>query len=205
MAKKKKIKVRAEYDLPKPTRKHDYRILACDPGTSNFGVSCVGVRNEKIDVIANSLLTNPIQTLTAGFKAERTAYRDELMRWIELYDPDLIIAERFQMRGGSSAGTTIEVVATMNALLGVLTKKPIKYVIASQWKNAFNKRWAAGDKEFLKSLYKEIATTPHVLDASLIGVYGLEYAMQRQLKYTPSRMIEMVEVTSCLELKRKRK
>lgn len=205
MAKKRKTerKPNKPYDLEACTRKHDYRILTCDPGTRNFGIACVGVRGDKIDVIANSMLEHPITQLTNGFMGQRKAFREELIRWFDLYDPDLVIAERFQTRG--NGGPTIEVVSTMNALLGAIKPVPVKYVIAGQWKNAFNKRWAAGDKEFLKELYKECLTPPHPLDATLIGVYGLEYALQRELKYKPETIIEMVETTYRLELRRPRK
>jgi Holliday junction resolvasome RuvABC endonuclease subunit len=198
MAKKRKIRVNKEYELLPCKRKHDWRILACDPGTRNFGIACVGVRDGKIDVIASSLLTNPITVLTAGYLEQRRKYTAELRKWIELYKPDAYIAERFQTRG--NGGPTIELVSTMNALLPVLKQKPFKYVVASQWKNAFNKRF---DNQ-LKSMYDDCLTTPHQLDAALIGCYGLELALQTELKYSPESIIEMVEAMSCLELKRRR-
>lgn len=200
MAKKKrKVKVNKEYELLPCTRKHDWRILACDPGTRNFGIACIGVVNGKIDVVANSLLTNPITVLTEGHLAQRARYVAELRRWISIYKPDAFIAERFQTRG--NGGPTIELVSTMNALLTAIKKKPFKYVVASQWKNAFNRRF----DDQLKAMYEDCLTTPHQLDASLIGCYGLELALQTELTYSPESIIEMVESTSCLELKRKRK
>jgi hypothetical protein len=201
MAKKRPRKPNKEYVLLKCKREHDYRILACDPGTRNFGIACVGVKDGKVDVIANALFTNPITQFTNGFLAQRRAFQHELRRWFRTYCPDLVIAERFQTRG--NGGPTIELVSAMNALLGVIDPDiPVKYIPASQWKVAFNRRW--GDDE-LKSMYDDCLTTPHQLDASLIGVYGLEYAMQQELKYKPETVIEMVEATSRMELRRPRK
>lgn len=203
MAKKKVRKPNKEYTLVPCTRKHDYRILACDPGTKNFGIACVGVRDGKVDVIASAVLTHPMYELTADVMRQRELFSKEIRQWFKLYSPNLVIAERFQTRG--NGGPTIETVSLMLGLLGAFKRIPYKYVIAGQWKNAFNKRWANGDKEFLKDLYKDCRTTPHQLDASLIGVYGLEYALRVELKYNPNRMIEMVETTSRMELRRPRK
>lgn len=201
MAKKKQRKPNKEYELERCSRKHDYRILACDPGIRNFGIACVGVKGDKVDVIANALLEKPITQFTAGYVEQRRAFSLELRRWFNLYEPDLVIAERFQTRG--NGGPTIELVSAMNALLGVINAKlPVKYIPASQWKVAFNRRW--GDDE-LKSMYVDCMTTPHPLDAALIGVYGLEYALRRELKYTPARIIEMVESTSRMELRKVRR
>lgn len=201
MAKKKrKIKENKPYDLSECNRKHDYRILACDPGIRNYGIACVGVKNGKPDVIANALLEKPITQFTSGFMTQRRMFSKELRRWFEMYEPDLVIAERFQTRG--NGGPTIELVSAMNALLGVIDASlPVKYIPASQWKVAFNRRW--GDDE-LKSMYEDCLTTPHPLDASLIGVYGLEFATQTQLIYKPHEIIEMVEATSCMELRKPR-
>jgi hypothetical protein len=198
--KTKERKPNKEYELVPCSRKHDYRILSADPGTRNYGIACVGVIGDKIDVVANSLLTNPMTSLTAEVMAQRNLYSAEVRQWFKLYDPNLTIAERFQTRG--NGGPTIELVSTMNALLGAVRRIPYKYIPASQWKVAFNRRW--GD-DYLKGMYADCLTTPHQLDSVLIGIYGLEYALQRELKYTPGKIIEMVETTSCLELRRARK
>jgi hypothetical protein len=202
MAKKKREpKPNKEYTLEPCNRKHDYRILACDPGKRNFGIACVGVKDGKPDVIANAMLTNPITTFTNGYLAQRRAFSKELRRWFDLYEPDLVIAERFQTRG--NGGPTIELVSAMNMLVGLIrADRPVKYIPASQWKVAFNRRW--GDDE-LKSMYEDCLTLPHPLDASLIGVYGLEYALQQQLSYKPETIIEQVEASSRMELRRPRK
>ena len=200
MAKKKQRKPNKTYVLVPCKRSHDYRILAADPGTRNYGVACVGTKGDKVEVVANSLLTNPITQLTAGYQNQRSLFRNELNQWFDLYDPNIVIAERFQTRG--NGGPTIELVSSMNALLGVIRAKlPVKYIPASQWKVAFNRRW--GD-DYLKGMYEDCLTTPHQLDAVLIGIYGLEYALRRELKYTPAKIIEMVESTSCLELRKPR-
>lgn len=197
---KKPRKPNKAYSLSPCKRNHDYRILSADPGTRNYGIACVGVVSDKIDVVANSLLTNPITSLTAEVMAQRDLYSAEIRQWFDLYNPNLTIAERFQTRG--NGGPTIELVSTMNALLGATRRIPYKYIPASQWKVAFNRRW--GD-DYLKGMYEDCLTTPHQLDSVLIGVYGLEYALQRELKYKPEKIIEMVEATSCLELRRPRK
>lgn len=199
--KKKERKPNAEYELIKAKRNHDVRILSFDPGTRNMGIACVGVNGDKVDVIANSILTNPITSFVGNFMHQRRIFLEEVQRWVNLYKPKAFIAERFQTRG--NGGPLIELVSTMNAIIGMIDPNlPVKYIVASQWKNAFNRRFGDGS---LDDLYLNCLTAPHQLDATLIGCYGLEMGLQRQLNYKPSRIVEMVETTSLLELNKRRR
>lgn len=201
MAKKKRpIKENKDYELIACNRKHDHRILSLDPGSRNMGIACVGVKNQKIDVVANSIMQRPIASLVEKFTTHREAFIYEVECWLELYEPQLIIMERFQTRG--NMGPLIELVSTMNAVVTMIDRNiPCKLITAGTWKNSFHRRFI--DVE-LNDLYKDCLTTSHQLDATLIGCYGLEVAMQTELAYSPVSIIEMVETTSCLPLRKKR-
>jgi hypothetical protein len=198
MAKKRARTPNAEYILPKvkllPSTK---RLLALDPGSRNMGISIVATNsNRKVKVVANAIVTNPIYDLTQ-FGTQRALFLDEMDRWIELYKPDGIIAERFQTRGGSSMGPLIECVSSMNGLLAGHYNIPVKFITAATWKNNFHRRFP---KHTLDELYRLCRTAPHQLDSSLIGVYGLEIGLDLILDYKPLAVIKAVEDSSLIRL-----
>ena len=182
------------------TRKHDFRILSVDPGTRNFGIACVGVRGNKVDIIANAVLTNPMYNIADNFPMQKKLFLDEIGMWLAMYKPDAIIGERFMTRG--LGGPLIEIVSMMNGMLSMLIPDaPFKVISASTWKNKWNRRF----KTQLDQMYKRVRTTPHQLDAGLIGCYGFEVALQRQLSYSPKTIRLMIESSSRLPLKRSKK
>lgn len=201
MAKKKKVrKPNAEYELPRDFKMYKHRILSFDPGTRNMGIACVGVDSEdRLRPIANAVLSHPIESLVDNYLEHRKAFTDELERWLKLFKPDLLIAERFQTRG--NGGPLIELVSTMNGVIGMLRPKTqFKFVTAATWKNKFNRRFPVQ----LDELYANCLTTPHALDATLIGCYGLELALQRNLRYGPDMIMRRAEMASCLPLRKPR-
>lgn len=211
MAKKKPKKPNPEYKLPKEVTLPPLRILAMDPGSRNFGISCVGIKNNKFVVLANASLMKPVDTLV-DFEIAKETFLEEIRSWVKLFKPNAIIAERFQTRG--NGGPLIELVSVMLGLIaGTYPKLPIKFITASTWKNAFNKRfqdelaktYPGALKLDLKLVYESILTAPHPLDATLIGIYGLEYGMKNKLNYKISQIVKQVEKTSCLPLRKPRK
>lgn len=198
---KKKIpKPNKPYTLEPCNRKHDHRILSLDPGTRNFGAAVVGVIDGRIDVVANSILMNPMLTLVDNYRTQQNIFIEELEEWFSLYKPDAIIAERFMTRG--FGGPLIELVSTMNGIITMIRRDiPVKVIAASTWKNQWHRRFDTP----LDYMYKVCRTAPHPLDATLIGCYGLEVALQSELKYGPKSIVRMVEATSRLPLKREHK
>jgi hypothetical protein len=197
MPKKKLKKPNPSYDMPALKINADKLILGMDPGSRNHGIALVGVRNGKVKVWANSVMTHPLDTLV-DFNQAKETYLQEIADWMK-YQPNAMVAERFQTRG--NGGPLIELVSCMLGLIaGTYPDKPFKLTIASAWKNKLQKRFDVD----LKEIYKEIAVQPHQLDAALIGIYGLEQGMKQDLDYDLYEIIAQVEASSCLELKRKR-
>lgn len=198
---KKPPKPNAEYELHAPSVKAKYRVLALDPGSRNMGISVVGIHNKKVKVIANSLMTNPMTSLVNGLNTSLNVYLAEIDRWITKYEPECIILERFQSRGGM--GPLIELVSGM--VMAVCTEyrdRPCKVITAATWKNQFHRTFK--DYE-LNDVYPECLTTPHQLDATLIGIYGLQLVTRTEWEYEPWDIVAQVEATSCLPLRTKRK
>lgn len=202
MAKKKFRKENASYQLPtvklKSTTK---RILALDPGSRNMGISLVAVNEAgRVGVIANSIVTNPIHDLTT-FGPQRDTFLTEIDLWMNMFQPNGIIAERFQTRGGSSMGPLIECVSMMNGLIAGRYQMPVKFITAATWKNEFHRRF---EEHTLDNLYRLCRTAPHPLDATFIGLYGLEAGLGKYLDYDPLQIVKQVEDTSLLRLINKR-
>lgn len=209
--KKKVPKANATYELPSTCDFKGLRILALDPGSRNMGISVVGARNGKPVVLANSVMTNPINTLVE-FKVALKKFMDEIHPWVALYKPKAIIAERFQTRG--NGGPLIELVSVMLGVLsGYYYPMPVKLITASTWKNSFNRRFQPelgsmypdAEKLDLKLIYPELKMTPHAFDSSLIGIYGLEFGLRHKLIYTPRGIMRAAEQASLIPWIEKRK
>lgn len=195
MAKKKTPKPNTPYEIPTLTIKADKLILACDPGSRNFGLSLVGVTDGKIKVYANTVLMTPVNNLV-NFNKASADFLAEIEQWMA-FKPNAIIAERFQTRG--NGGPLIEMVSSMLGLMrGRYSNLPMKLTVASAWKNKFNRRFETD----LKEIYPTVAVQPHQLDATLIGIYGLEQGMQADIDYDYTDIIAQTEATSLLELRK---
>jgi hypothetical protein len=199
---KKQKKENAEYDLkPVKFKESTKRLLALDPGSTNMGISILAVNEDrKVKVVANSIITKPVHDLVC-FNESRFEFLAEITRWIELYDPQVIFAERFQPRG--IKGKTVEAV---NLMIGMLSGKyedlDFMLVTAGTWKNAFHRRFK---NHSLDHLYKLTRTTPHALDSILLGLYCAEKGLQVELDYDPLDIVKQAEATSAVRLINKRR
>lgn len=152
----------------------ELRIMGHDPGSRNYGYSITHIKlvrgRFKVQVLETGVCPCPISDM----KSNDSALGDRLktyLRWVKKmqrkYKVDYHVGERFMTRGGSSMGTTIEVVS---AMLGVLafSLKNFVAIPAVQWKGPVIKCID------LKRLYKNkdwYLGEPHELDASLMTVY----------------------------------
>ena len=195
---KKNQKPNAEYELRPYKGKAEVRVMSFDPGSRNMGIACVGMKDNRLGVLANSVMTNPINDLV-NFNAIRPAFFEEVDRWFAAYKPQAIIAERFQTRG--LGGPLIEMVSVMLGMLAGRYNVPVLFITAATWKNDYQRRYNID----LKETYKEILIQPHQLDACLIGCYGIEVGRGENFDCAPGRIIGLAEERSCLPLKRKRK
>jgi hypothetical protein len=192
---KKKRKANATYDLlPCTLDNSTKRILSLDPGSKNTGIAIVAINKNKTQVVANSILTNPLYDLTK-FLQQREIFREEIDNWIQTYKPNGIIIERFQARG--LLGSLGELVSIMIGIISERYSLPIKLVTASTWKNQWNRKFLDYP---LDDLYKKCKITPHQLDAILIGRFGLELGLKIELKDVIIEIIKQSEQTSLIPL-----
>ena len=105
------------------------RLLSFDPGSRNMGVSlvCYNKKSKKIQVLANATLEFPIHDIKQ-IASQKENFLNEVNKWITIFKPHGIIAERFQSRG--LKGNTVECV---NIMLGLLLSLnlPTTFITAS--------------------------------------------------------------------------
>lgn len=171
------------------------RILAFDPGSVNMGISVIEILDGKPRVLANATMMHPIHDIPS-FMSQQEAFVDEVTSWIETFHPKAMVAERFQSRG--LRGSTVECVSMMLGILSMFNL-PTLFITAATWKNQYQKRFNVN----LREIYKTIDTTPHQLDASLIGHFGLEVALKTKLDLDLDAIIQNVKDTALNGLKRK--
>jgi hypothetical protein len=213
---KKPPKPNVEYTLPKNLMgKPEKLVLAMDPGSRNFGIALVGLENGEPRCYLNSVMMRPVNDLVA-FARTKKNFLIEVAGWMK-YGPSGVVAERFQTRGGgASMGPLIEQVSAMLGLIaGSYPELPIKLTIASVWKNSMHRRFAdeyRDDPELtnekgefdLRAAYKQISVEPHQLDASLIGIYGLEQGLDLKLDFDFADWVSQVEASSRIPLRQRR-
>lgn len=146
-------------------------ILSSDPGFRNYGFSVVQFRRDSKGNLAFRVrecghCTATVSNLKSGkvLVAQLDAYKQFLSGKIDKYGVQAFSAERFMTRGVN--GPSIEMV---NFMLGVMVSsfnKPVKLWPAVTWKNAVRRKGVD-----LSYWYKWCKTSPHQLDATLIGLY----------------------------------
>jgi hypothetical protein len=201
--KKKTIRKIIPYDLPEVADINTEclsRIFSHDPGSTNYGMAIVEANQDgTVRIVANSLCMEPVNDLTL-FNEQRKSYIAEIDRWVKLYHPDGLVAERFLSRG--LQGSLGEYVSCM---IGFTAQKydhmPFFAPMAATWKVPLQKRFGFD----LKELYKECGTTPHQLDACFIGIYALEKGLNKKLDFDPADIAIQAENTSLVPtIKRRR-
>lgn len=160
--------------------KKKIQLLACDPGTANFGYAIVeaiieeGKAPSQFKVLQYGKINCTVRQLTGGMSDNLEMYVTTIKFLMKSY-PDLngAILERFQTRG--IGGPTIELVSVMIGVLSTFFHEeslPVKAIIASQWKQACTRSGIILDEAYLK--YRGLVkATPHEIDAIMIGLYGL--------------------------------
>lgn len=191
-------RISTSYELPE-YKGGKFTILGLDPGSTNFGISCVEYSKRGSRILANAVLDNPVKGLATGIEEKKNTFLSEIFNWLDNFNCKAIIAERFQSRG--LRGNTAEEVTFMIGILSQAFEIKTKLVIASTWKNAFARQH--GEK--LKEFYKLSRTTPHQLDASLIALFGLSTGFHADIEYSIGNLITKVENSSLTRLKRERK
>lgn len=168
-------------------------IFSADPGKENFSIAIQVLEDYEPSVEMVILL--PIR-ITELKENSPTPFLEQLKLFVlyieevlEKYKPESCIMERFQIRF-RTCGSTAEVVNVMLGVVSVLCLKkgiPTKLVIASEWKNHFNKISEVSLEETYKLVKK---LPPHIIDSIFIGLY---YELKHNHWYTRENILKYCE------------
>jgi hypothetical protein len=183
-------------------------VLACDPGSSNFGFAVLSGRlvGDQISfkIITNGMCPCPIKQVknSSDLQNQQLAFQAWFEGLVADYDIDSVCAERFMARG--LLGALGEYIGIMIGMMGLILctagKRPLKIFPAATWKNAVRRN--AQEKEFLDKTYKVAKVLPHQLDAVLIGVWVIYQGFKRtdfkglDLVKTRDKLLDRIEETS---------
>lgn len=183
------------------------RILSIDPGKVNIAYAVIDARHHRgkvqIKLHQCGMLKKGITELkTTDVRKPVAAFHREIRSILETYGNfDLFIAERFQSRG--LLGATSEYVNIGLGIVLVLTARKrmtSRLITAATWKNRANKFFD------LKQAYKDVRTTPHELDATLIGIFGA-CSVFNQIPFKehsdPSRLLQSINKKTTSPLKKR--
>lgn len=173
-------------------------IISADPGKENFSVAIQIIDDEKPSIEYVQLLPYRITELRENANPPFLTQLEQFIEFfngiIDKYNPIECTMERFQIRF-RTGGAVAEVV---NVMLGVCScicyyrKIPIKLVIASEWKNHYNRI----SEISLEDTYRCVKRLPpHIIDSAFIGLY---YSMNNKGFYTRENIIAY-----CQKLKEK--
>lgn len=164
-------------------------IVSADPGKENFSVAIQILNDEIPQVEYVQLLPFRITDLKA---AAKPPFLEQLEKFIsffdnilEIYKPVECTMERFQIRFRTN-GATAEVVNVMLGICCTICRNrgiPMKLVIASEWKNHFNRVSEISLNDTYKCVKK---LPPHIIDSAFIGLY---YSMKNKEFYTKENII----------------
>lgn len=188
-------------------RRSRYRLLGHDPGRTHYGLAAIEVNSltGKIVILQCGEVKNTVRDIASNFNRTRQAFVSEIKEWVDEFEPDAQILERFMTRG--IGGTLIEEVGIM---IGTVTTRfnkrvdgttmPFKLLPASQWKNDFNRKSPVELKEF----YKMVRISSHQIDAALIARYGAQLALKTELPFNLKNWVIQYEKATLLPLIKRR-
>jgi len=166
-----------------------------------MGISATQIclKTHRAAILANAVMSNPIHGLTKDvLEHQRNAFLWELDQWVDLFDPNAIVAERFQSRG--LKGSLVESVNLMlGVILGTYRERSVRLITAATWKNRFQKAHEVD----LKNVYKVCGAQPHQLDATLIGLWALEQGLG-PFPHSVRSVLAQVEDTSLVRLSKRK-
>lgn len=120
------------------------KILTFDPGKVNGNMAYSFSVDGHIERYGS---IKPLGSITEGFEDEVDAFAARVQRLVQEVNPDLIVAERFQDRGGRSKGATPEFVNIQLGIIAIVAR-PVrtKLITPALWKNWMRRTYDTGKK-----------------------------------------------------------
>ena len=164
-------------------------IISADPGKENFSVAIQVIDNDIPSIEYVQLIPFRITELRENANPPFLEQLEKFIGFfnyiIKTYNPIECTMERFQIRF-RTGGAVAEVVNIMIGICCVLCQQqqiPMKLVIASEWKNHYNRISEISLEETYRCVKK---LPPHIIDSAFIGLY---YSMKNEKFYSRDNII----------------
>ena len=148
--------------------------MGMDLGVVNFALAVVdGQRSGKFAVQHAVMLQHMVQDITElAYARSYRRFRQEVQTYIDQWQPDVIVLERFMNRGrfNGASGEKINIMIAIVTALAFRRGIMVVLVSASTWKNRFQHLFGRSLKEVYANLRP---VPPHFVDAHLQAIYGL--------------------------------
>lgn len=190
-------------------------ILALDPGKTHFAYAILS----KKGLVKTGMIHNVIDTFSEdNLTLQVIRFIREIKRLFFKYPIDIVVAERYQVRGkfGGMMGASCEYISYQLGIIGCLFKKKAKLysITPALWKNYMYKTYDFPNKTSLTEVFgfyglsKNFSTVPileHQFDAVGIGVWAAnkfwEVDLYRKCKKRLIQLWKRGKPTSALALK----
>lgn len=169
-------------------------IISADPGKENFSVAIQVIEDNIPSVEYVKLLPFRITELKSNANPPFLTQLDQFITFfnnlLNKYNPVECTMERFQVRfrTGGAVAEVVNVMLGICSVLCYLKNIPIKLVIASEWKNHFNRVSEISLTETYKCIKK---LPPHIIDSAFIGLY---YSMNNKDFYTKENILNYCSI-----------
>jgi len=143
-------------------------ILGLDPGTVNFAYSVIDYDElgGTYEVAKCGLIGSPLPKVENEIQEGLTKFMGSMLSVFPSNTPQIYM-ERYVNRGSK-----VSALETVNMMIGAMYKCNPYLFSSAVWKNHINKRLKPTQHN-LKDMYPRCSVTPHELDATLIGLYGI--------------------------------
>jgi len=189
-------------------RKTRYRLLGHDPGRTHYGIAAIEVDSNtgRMSILQCGEVKNTISNIARSFRQTCRSFRLEIKEWVDEFEPDAQVIERFMTRGIGGTlieevGISIGIVTTNFRTRANGTPMPFKLLPASQWKNDFNRK----SPTLLNDYYPRVRISPHQIDAALLARYGAQIALGKDLPFHFNHWTQQFEKNTRLKLINRRK
>lgn len=146
------------------------RLLSLDPGTVNFGWSCLERdARGKVSVVRCGMFLPTVKELAEPIDLDVQNFHKQFSKLHKKSKAEILLSERYSTR---IRGTTCEAV---NMMIGAASLHHVKTVSDGEVSVIMPMTWKAAIKKWLngpiETYYKEVGIKPHPTDASLLGLY----------------------------------
>lgn len=145
------------------------RILALDPGTVNFGWSCLEYSRKRARVVRCGMLDGLVKDLVKPLEEDVVNYTKGIRKLIRNSRATVLVSERYstRIRGTTGEAVNMMIGIAVREFLNIQPEGTIQVFMPMTWKAAVKKHLGHEIPPF----YKMCGIKPHPVDACWVGTY----------------------------------